>query len=850
MAINLRPPSQGIGDTNAQVKALYSYLYQLTEQLNVALESAEKSGSDTLYKAVSGGAKSGKVPAGTAEAYQELKALIIKTATEVTGNVRKLVTEMTEQYRAQSEYGTYEEWLNATITTGADGVLAEWDAENKISTNVADFGEYIATSNVYMRAGIVRHNDDGTVEAGLIIGKDLTKVTIDGNEIITSSNVYSLLTAETLSFWQDGVKFSEVSTHDFFVEKAYIGEVISTIITTDAINAKVAQLAQAEIGKATIKDAQIESLSGNKITAKTISAAQLADDAVQVGGTNLVSLRAETLNRIYSGDYNKDWTETAYCLSGTGLIIRPHPDSDYAGIHMMSAMPLDAGEYTISFWAWSYGEDVQPTVRCNLFNADGSLDWYFYDVAVQSFTPTRYEIPVTIDRQLTADLRFVTWTQFAAGEIYITDVKVERGNKATAWSPHPSDPAGAVRTSYISLEQDKLEIGTGGLLNIKSGAMHVSTGDYVLSLVGDDGDEVVMDIGDDGYTTLKGIHAENIREAVYGYVYHTTATIGSLATLAQHLTRTDARVVEYSMTADEYGKVVFSCYSGSLFINANGHRLPKLFFDMSCSCDVRIYNAILSPGTEQYCAEIYGGRVVFEECWFASGAPCGIYARYAGEVRWYNYRADTTALQGFNMTPVFFAHVGGVIFYSGNIPSGDIGNEHGWIVPGTYVNPIGGSGGSAPAIQTATVTGYLGWISDKHAWSGGVAYQGYTTGKGECYGCIRFDLPTASALVSATLTLRRATGVGKGAPTDVHLYGSGSAFGSKPVLGTLYAERNDAASTGETVSVDVTAAVQALYNGQLAQLVLYEGDGYTLSGKVYSTDYCAWDSATLDVVYQ
>lgn len=240
MALNLRPPSQGIGDTEAQLRNLYSYLFQMTEELNQAITSVENSGRDTLYKAVAGGGDAKKLPKSTAEAYQELKSLIIKTATDVTSSMRKIVTEMSAEYRAQSVFGTYEEFLNNKMTTSAEGILFDWNSENKITTNVAEFSEYKANSDVYMKIGIVGYNEDGTVEAGVVVGRDLQKVTIDGEEILISENVYSLLRADGLSLWQNGAKLTEVSLSGFFGEKAYIDEV-----TTDLIQSKTkgAQLA-------------------------------------------------------------------------------------------------------------------------------------------------------------------------------------------------------------------------------------------------------------------------------------------------------------------------------------------------------------------------------------------------------------------------------------------------------------------------------------------------------------------------------------------------------------------------------------------------------------------------------
>lgn len=233
MGVNFRPPaaSGGQGD----VKALYSYLFQLAEQLNVAFENVDAQGGGAAYRAMQlAGSDSirGEIDATTSEAYQNLKALIIKTATQVTSDIRKKYLDLAQSYLAQSEYGTYAEFLQAQIELGADGVIANWDQTNMITTSVADFNEYIAQSDIYMQIGIVRENEDGTMEAGVVVGKNFQKVTIDGVETITSKDVYMLLTAEQISFWQDGVKRSSLSLEDFFVNKAYIDEVQTSLISS------------------------------------------------------------------------------------------------------------------------------------------------------------------------------------------------------------------------------------------------------------------------------------------------------------------------------------------------------------------------------------------------------------------------------------------------------------------------------------------------------------------------------------------------------------------------------------------------------------------------------------------
>jgi len=238
LAVNLMPPSRQTGSTEDRLNGLYSYLYQLVEALNVSLGSAAApaaAGSEAARGAVSA-AKSGT----DADSYQQLRSLIIKTAAEVTGSIRRTVTDIAHEYMAQSEFGTYEEYLSSRISQGADGVLMEWNAVNGITTSVAEFSQYIAESDVYIQVGIVKYNEDGTAEAGVVIGKNLQKVTVDGKELITSQNLYALFTAEELSFWQDGVCRARYGMVEFMVNKGYIDEITTSLLQSSTFGVQLA----------------------------------------------------------------------------------------------------------------------------------------------------------------------------------------------------------------------------------------------------------------------------------------------------------------------------------------------------------------------------------------------------------------------------------------------------------------------------------------------------------------------------------------------------------------------------------------------------------------------------------
>ena len=169
---------------------------------------------------------------------------------------------------------------------------------------------------------------------------------------------------------------------------------------------------------------------------------QLAVERVQIGGTNMVRLANDMIGFV-NGAVDPNWEKSQWCKSGTGIILRPY-DFEYNAVHFSTQLPVAPGEYMLSFWCWTHQMDAQPIVRCNLFNGDAGIDHYFYDIAVTPNTPVRYEIPVTVTYQQSVNLRLLTWTKWTTGEMYFTDIKFEKGTKATDWSPAPEDTDAAI----------------------------------------------------------------------------------------------------------------------------------------------------------------------------------------------------------------------------------------------------------------------------------------------------------------------------------------------------------------------------------------------------------------------
>ena len=104
--------------------------------------------------------------------------------------------------------------------------------------------------------------------------------------------------------------------------------------------------------------------------------------------------------------------------------------------------------------------------------------------------------------------------------------------------------------------------------------------------------------------------------------------------------------------------------------------------------------------------------------------------------------------------------------------------------------------------------------------------------------------PTASfsgkTIKTASLTLMRQNGSGKGSAVTLTLYGITVASASgNPHTGKVSYGVIGVIDNGETKTFTLpTAAGQAMASGTIKGFMLYANDGGVMSGKSYSTNYC------------
>lgn len=222
--IDLPMPPAPAGSVQQQLTDQYTYLFQLSQQLSLALESLGRGTAVTAGPA----APDTALPAQAAAAagpdggeVSALRSLIVKTADTVERRMDALRTKLTGEYVAASDFGDYVARLSAELEARPDAVTQYYgftsDLRAAIDAVSASFERYRTGTEGYIRTGIVDY--DGTVPIyGVAVGQDLqTTVDSSGETVVEKKNFRAVYTASRLSFWQDGTEVAYVSNNQLYI---------------------------------------------------------------------------------------------------------------------------------------------------------------------------------------------------------------------------------------------------------------------------------------------------------------------------------------------------------------------------------------------------------------------------------------------------------------------------------------------------------------------------------------------------------------------------------------------------------------------------------------------------------
>ena len=207
--MSLELPPQARGGAEEQLAALRDYLVRLAQELDRA------AGSETALAAV--GNVLTKTQAKTAEDIRAhaaaLKALIIKTADEITAYADGKVEEYNSLYVAQSDFGSYYQVIERDVEDTARGAIESYRYSDAIESaqNTADGAAAAAEAyhnelSGQIRRGIMEDPTTHEMHLGIAISENLEFTgetqTANGNTYYKLASGQTLGLSNTYIFWR------------------------------------------------------------------------------------------------------------------------------------------------------------------------------------------------------------------------------------------------------------------------------------------------------------------------------------------------------------------------------------------------------------------------------------------------------------------------------------------------------------------------------------------------------------------------------------------------------------------------------------------------------------------------
>jgi hypothetical protein len=196
VSIDIRFPNITAPTAEGQMAQMQSYMHQLVQQLNWALNTIGDAQSGNTSNVVINNPSGETSPKEAEDTFNSIKALIIKSADIVRAYEETIKTDFNGEYFADSDFGTYLEQTSRSIEENSKGVTEIYTNVRTINNKVGDIEEDVRTTNAYIRKGFLG-NDPETAEAtyGIAVGET------DENGAYRQ---YAWFTADKLTFFDEG----------------------------------------------------------------------------------------------------------------------------------------------------------------------------------------------------------------------------------------------------------------------------------------------------------------------------------------------------------------------------------------------------------------------------------------------------------------------------------------------------------------------------------------------------------------------------------------------------------------------------------------------------------------------
>ena len=228
----IRLPNITATTEKGQLEQIRSYLYQLAQQLNWAMDNIGSKAGETVKKIEASSPQKNAVEQAQAT-FSEVKSLIIKSADIVNAYYEEINRRLEGVYLAQSDFGDYKQETAVTLSANSESIGLIFENQQTIGSNVKDInnvlkadsnGTTIIGAEAWCKIGVLAYEESGFPIYGMEIGQVNTK-----NEDIGYRKLAQYRSDGVHLFDQNGIEVATISDFKLRITNA---EIISAKITS------------------------------------------------------------------------------------------------------------------------------------------------------------------------------------------------------------------------------------------------------------------------------------------------------------------------------------------------------------------------------------------------------------------------------------------------------------------------------------------------------------------------------------------------------------------------------------------------------------------------------------------
>lgn len=208
MSYMLRLPEINAVTDREKLQQIKSYLYQMTQELNLALETVEKEREELVTNAASSASKAVQDATTPLKTFAAVKALIIKNADIVQAYYEAISTKLSGVYVAQGGFDEYTQNTQALIDANSQRITQNYTSQQTINSQIQKQLARVDNS-AYIQSGLL-DEVDGEEIYGVEVGQT-TIITDDNGEKKEVFSKSARFTASSLEFYDSADSKNKVA---------------------------------------------------------------------------------------------------------------------------------------------------------------------------------------------------------------------------------------------------------------------------------------------------------------------------------------------------------------------------------------------------------------------------------------------------------------------------------------------------------------------------------------------------------------------------------------------------------------------------------------------------------------